>query len=68
MHKYMHISHKGTSMVADERVYFTDSAARLLKMKNRERGAVQDDAVELDSVKSGGSVQLEFVSCDYVNS
>ena len=48
------------SLVADERVYFTDSAARHLKMVNRGRGVVQDEVVnEIDSVNSGGSVQLE---------
>ena len=49
------------SMVADERVYFTDSAARRLRMENRERVVVQDDVSEIDSVNSGGSVQLESI-------
>ena len=55
------------SLVADERVYFTDSAARPLRMVNRERGVVQDDVIEIDSVISGGSVQLQsIVSASHV--
>ena len=54
-------------MVADERVYFTDNAARRLRMENRERGTVQDDIIEINSVYSGGSVQLEsIVSASHV--
>ena len=37
--------------MADERVYFTDSAARRSKMMNRVRGVVQDGVVnEIDSI------------------
>ena len=49
------------SLVADKRVYFTDSATRRLRMENRERVVVQDDVSEIDSVNSGGSVQLESI-------
>ena len=50
------------SLVADERIYFTDSAARRFRMVNRERGVVHDDAVkEIDSVNSAGAVQLESI-------
>ena len=37
------------------------AAARRLRMKNRERGVVQDDVIEIDSINSGGSVQLESI-------
>ena len=49
------------SMIVDELVYFTDGAARRLRIENRVRGVVQNDVIEIDSVNRGGSVQLESI-------
>ena len=54
-------------MVADERVYFTSSADRCLRREFRERDAVLDDVIEVDSVNSGDPARLEsIVSASHV--